>query len=330
LFNSDAQPCTAASGGSCYDSASSSNVVNHKPALTSGLCCGDDANEFYKPDYYGGECTNSINDCVWSSGDSQASDTGNAKWWCYQHEWSECVDSTIGTKFGGVCCAGVDGNNAWTPNALIKTENQYSCSDGKDNDCDSLTDCQDSDCDGSIIGTVKSKETQQPISLADINGKKDLTTVKTAITAQDGTYSLTINCGTFNLVASHPDYAPSTKSNVNVPPQQQAIADFDLVLGSSCGQDCTFAADNIVHASCDGKNGCSFYDSTAKSACDLSQPGWIRDYDETHYMVCASGSPQPKIEIEASVSCASGTLVKVTRIVVYNGKPVKLVVATCG
>jgi len=66
------------------------------------------------------------------------------------------------------------------------------------------------------------------------------------------------------------------------------------------------------------------------AACDNAQPGWIRDYDVNNYVVCASGPLQPKLEIRASVSCESGTLVKVTRIVVYNGKPVKLVVATCG
>ncbi len=450
LFNSQGA-CTPASGGNCFDNTG--NTAVHKAPLTTGNCCGDDANEFYKPDYYGPECTNDVNDCVWSTGDAQASNQGNAQWWCYQHEWSECIDSSIGTKFGGVCCAGVDGNNAWTPNALIKTENQYSCSDGIDNDCDGkidtqdpdcctniareckeytkeefeeihksyyknkdttyynsilsqiigskyyacqpdpsdiaccqnpnscvynrrcyedkakpgdidndgvrevcvasspgqfidefetncingidddfdgLTDCQDSDCDGSITGTVKNVN-EQGISLADINLKQDLTTVKSTTTNQQGSYTLSsVNCGTYNLVASHADYAPQTKSNLNVPPKTQITADFSLVLGTSCEQDCTFAADNIVHASCDGKNGCSFYDSISKAACDFSQPGWVRDYNTTHYVTCASGSPQPKIEILASVSCASGTLVKVTRIVVYNGKPVKLVVAACG
>lgn len=97
-----------------------------------------------------------------------------------------------------------------------------------------------------------------------------------------------------------------------------------------CENDCTFFDDSIVHAFCDGKNGCSFYDSISKEACDNSQPGWARDYNSTHYVTCAPGVPQPKVEIQASVSCESRTLVKVTRIVVYNGKPVQLVVAVCG
>lgn len=170
--------------------------------------------------------------------------------------------------------------------------------------------------------------------MADVTAKKDLTTVKSATTNQQGNYSMSINCGTYSLIASHPDYAPQTKTSIVVNPQQQTTINFEgssaLVLGTSCEQDCTFASDNIVHSSCDGKNGCYFYDSIAKTICDNSQPGWVRDYDSAHYVTCASGSPQPKIEIQASVSCASGTLVKMTRIVMYNGKPVKLVVATCG
>lgn len=211
-----------------------------------------------------------------------------------------------------------------------KTATETNCADGLDNDCDGLTDCNDSDCDGSIAGTVKNQD-DQPVLSADVSAKKDTTTVKSATTNSQGSYAIsTINCGTYNLIASHPDYAPQTKSNVVVNPQQQTIVDFSLALGTSCEADCTYASDNIIHAACDGKNGCTFYDAISKAACDNSQPGWVRDYNESHYVTCASGSPQPKVEIAASVSCSSGTLVKVTRIVVYNGKPVKLVVAACG
>jgi len=164
-----------------------------------------------------------------------------------------------------------------------------------------------------------------------------LTLVKSAATNSQGVYSIaSLACATYNLVVSHPDYAPQTKSNFQVNPQQQETANFGgsdsgaLVLGTSCEPDCTFAADDLIHISCDGKNGCSFYDSISKAACDNSQPGWVRDYNSSHYITCSSGSPQPKVEIKASVSCASGTLVKVTSIVLYNGMPVKLVVAMCG
>ena len=85
-----------------------------------------------------------------------------------------------------------------------------------------------------------------------------------------------------------------------------------------------------MHKECDKKNGCAFHDDIAKAACDYSKPGWIRDYDATHEVECASGAPREKIEIKAEVTCSKGTLVKATRIVMYNGKPVNLVVAVCG
>ena len=210
----------------------------------------------------------------------------------------------------------------WVP------EWEMDCTNGIDDDDDGLIDCADPDCNGNLNGTVKT-QSGKAISLATINAKKDLTIVQSATTNQFGSYGININCGDYNIDASSPNYAPKTKP-AYVPPRGDAYANFTLASGTSCESDCTYAADNIVHASCDGRNGCGFYDSISKAACDNSQPGWVRDYDATHYIICASGSPQDKVEIQASVSCSSGTIVKVTRIVVYNGKPVKLVVATCG
>ena len=323
--------CTKQSSCSCYGSTSTQNTVKRKRALTTGNCCGDDINEWYKKDYYGGECVSSADQCVWSDGSAQQADSGNKQWWCNPGNWYECNDDSIGQSNPpqGVCCAGIVGSNGWTPQSEVLGENQYSCSDGKDNDCDGKTDCEDTDCYGTITGTVTSN-TGSFIAQADITAKKALASFKSALTSQDGTYSLPIDCGTYNLVASHPNYGPETKGNVVVPPTGEVIADFILTIGSSCEEDCTYIADDIVHASCDNKNGCSFYDDRAKEICDFSQVGWIRDYNETHYIVCGEGMPRPKTEAEASVSCSSGTLVKVTRIVFYNGKPVKLVVAACG
>ncbi|MEK6892349.1 MAG: carboxypeptidase-like regulatory domain-containing protein, partial [Nanoarchaeota archaeon] len=332
LFDSNTGACPATScskaGNDCHCYDSNNNNIGHKDKISTGDCCGDDTSEYYKPDYYAGECANDVNDCIWSTGEAQYSDTGNAQWWCYLHEWNECTDSAIGAKVGGVTCAGIVGNNAWIPNALVKPENQYSCIDGKDNDGDGLIDCADPDCNGNLNGKAVNQDNQL-ISFVDITAKKDLIPVKSVQTAQDGTYTMSIGCGDYNVMATHSYYAPQTKTNINVKPNQPTTVDFNLVLGTSCESDCTYASDNLVHASCDGKNGCGFYDATAKAACDLSQPGWVREYDATHYVVCAPGSPQLKVEIHASLSCASGTIIKATRIVVYNGKPVKLVVAAC-
>lgn len=190
--------------------------------------------------------------------------------------------------------------------------------------------CCKSDCTGSITGTIKGKD-GLPISGVEVSAKKDLTTIGSATTNQKGFFNITSNyCGNYSLVAAHPDYAVQTQSPILIIHEQEVGVDFTLVLGSSCEQDCTYVNDNIVHSVCGGINGCSFYDNISKAVCDNSHPGWVRDYNSTHYAACASGAPQPKIEIQASVSCASGTLVKATRIVVYNGKPVKMVVATCG
>jgi hypothetical protein len=147
LFNSDAGPCSTASGGSCYDS--DNNPVNHKPAITTGACCGNDANEFYKPDYHGPECTGDVNDCVWSTGDTQAHNTGNAEYWCLEKEWFECIaDTDIGTHVSSMICAGTSGNAAWTPSSSVLPEDEYSgdsCTDGLDNDGNGQWDGQPGD-----------------------------------------------------------------------------------------------------------------------------------------------------------------------------------------
>lgn len=204
---------------------------------------------------------------------------------------------------------------------------EIDCTNGIDDDMDGLIDCADADCDGNLNGKTINQDSQL-ISFVDITAKKDLVPVKSVQTGQDGTYSMNIGCGDYNVMASHSIYSPQTKLAF-VPPRGEVSLNFSLVKGTSCESDCTYASDTLVHASCDGKNGCMFYDSIAKTACDLSQPGWVRDYDSSNYIVCPSGNPQLKVEIQASLSCASGTIIKATRIVVYNGKPVKLVVAAC-
>src|SRR3989338_5762017 len=264
----------------------------------------------------------------------------------YRNEWActsspgactDAADTQIGTNADGDLkdkeCGDSLCDNAPNVYDSTKTATETSCADGLDNDCDGQVDCNDPDCNGSVAGTVKNADNQS-VSSASVSAKKGFTTVATSTTSQQGSYSIaSLSCDSYDLVASHQDYAPRTQA-FSLAPNQQLTINFDggnaLVFGTSCEQDCTFAADNIIHASCDGKNGCAFYDSIAKAACDNSQPGWFRDYNETHYVAWASGAPKPKVEIEASLSCESGTRVKVTIIVIYTGEPVKLVVAACG
>ncbi|MBI2542497.1 carboxypeptidase regulatory-like domain-containing protein [Candidatus Woesearchaeota archaeon] len=329
LFNSDALSCPPSSCSksncSCFDSSNS--IANHNAAISGGNCCGDDPNEYFKKDYFGGECANNASDCVWPTGDSQKSNTGNAEWWCYLHEWSQCDNSSIGSKAGAVTCAGISGNNRWMLNPA--PESQYSCNDLKDNDGDGAADCEDSDCYSALQGKV-TDGSNSPINGASVIVRKGSSQIASLTTNSQGDYNASsLSCGNYQVSASHYEYSTQSRFFTVNALQQYNI---DIVLGAenSCEADCTLAYDETIHASCANINGCTFYDDKAKEICDFAKPGWVRDYNETHYIACASGSPEAKIELKASISCASGTLVKITRIVLYNGEPVKLVVAACG
>jgi hypothetical protein len=333
LFDSNGAAC-GSNQAACFDQ--NNNAINHKSSLPSGDCCGDDANEYYKPDYYGAECTSSVDDCVVSSGDALASNTGNISMWCYLHEWSNCTDASIGAKFGGVTCAGIGGARNWTVNSLVKPESQYSCVDALDNDGDGAVDCGDADCDGSIAGVVKDA---QGNGVFDVTVKvlQGTSVLKTTSTDGQGQYSLTVRCslpGTFNIMAEHIDYATVTKTGVVVNPTAQTTINFSgesaVAKADTCEADCTFPGSSVIHASCDGKNGCTFYNPQAAAACDNAQSGWQRDYSATQYVICPNGAPQAKSFEKANVECSSGTLAKTTSTVLYNGKPVKMVVVSCG
>jgi len=493
LFNSGGA-CSAASGGSCFDS--NNFPVSHRTSLGSGLCCGNDVNEFYKPDYYGGECTNDVNDCVWSSGDAQASKSGNAQWWCYLHEWYECNSpADIGSNIGGASCVGVSGNQAWTPNfqvsddeivledgtviedgtvldngtvveggtvienttvlgdgtvlvngillvdatvfvdgtvlenaivveggivlvngillvdatilgdgtvilnvivldsaivlddgtvivdgillddgtivnarvlgdgtvlvngillgdgtalldgvvlenatvsmnqttnSLVLPEDQYSCTDGLDNDGDDLIDCQDPDCAGNINGRVLSKEGVILVG-AQVVALQNVEVQFTDFTNSVGKYGINnVLCGTVNLIASADGYISSVK-DVEILPKESITVNFlKMIVGSTCETDCTYAGDNTVHKECSGISGCGFYDATTQEICNLAQPGWIRDYGGAQVVDCAEGIPREKTETDVSITCEEENIIKLTKIVNFRGKLVKMVVVMCG
>jgi len=69
-----------------------------------------------------------------------------------------------------------------------------------------------------------------------------------------------------------------------------------------CEPDCTYVSDNVCHPECDGINGCSFYDETAKEKCDGVSKGWVVSYNNSGYRIsCCTGSPSyfPKFETHA-------------------------------
>ena len=181
----------------------------------------------------------------------------------------------------------------------------------------------------------------------------DFTFTSSGPTPPLGEYTIDdLTCGTYDMIASADDYISSTKSNVVLPSQESLTVDFTgndaLVLGSTCEDDCTTAADDIIHQECHEINDCAFYDATAKKACNFAQPGWVRDYVDTANcpeggciiegsgtcvscsIECPEGIPQRKIETKASVTCELENLLKLTKVVVYKGKLAKLNIVTCG
>ena len=180
------------------------------------------------------------------------------------------------------------------------TETEMNCTDGLDNDADNFPDCQDSECAGSLFGTVEDSSSG-PIPDATVSISSGASSVATAYTNSSGRYAAGVNCGTYNLAVMHEDYAPLTQSGVAVPPSTAASFNFtgnnSAILAITCESDCTKAGDEQIHASCDGINGCAFYDGQAAQACDLAKAGWFRDYDEAQEVECPSGSPPTKVNI---------------------------------
>ena len=257
---------------------------------TTVACCGDDSSEFF------------VSTGV---GPSTCCNSG-----------SSCVDS------GGIC------------RANIAEDTVALCSDGIDNNCNGLIDCAEASCAGTISGNVQDPEAQNLFG-ATVEATQ-LTVVKhTELTDTSGDYVMSnVLCGTYDMIASSSGYVSSTILGVVMPPLGSVTVNFtganSLVEGTLCEDDCTFAGDNTIHQECDTINGCFFFDATARTVCDLAQPGWIRQYSETQEIECAEGAPQDIIEVAATVTCDEDNLIKITKLVTYKGRLVKLVVVACG
>ena len=333
LFNSDGFACNE-TGGSCFNA---SGAVNHKPAMAFGNCCGDDANEFYKPDYYGAECTNNVNDCVWADGNAQQSNSGNRNWWCYLHEWQNCTAlSQYGQTYGSACCTGF----GWELNSTARAngEDYYSCGDGIDNDCDGLIDCNDPDCQAMpafLQGYVKD---------AANNGVKDakvevrtlntLQLVSSAYTNTQGFYNatnITPTCTSYVIIVSKGEYKATAADNFFIYAGQNNF-NATIIIGGICQDDCTYDSDDRCHAACNGSiTGCMFYSKEAINICDTQKLGFVKDYNSSHSITCCENNPISNSEKkEAIVQCQTSDIVKVTKLARYQGKPVKVIIAVCG
>lgn len=215
---------------------------------------------------------------------------------------------------------------------------ETSCTDGLDNDCDGTIDCTDLDCAGTINGNVILKG-NGGIDNARVDVLEETDIRFSGLTNPSGDYNIAnVLCGTYNLIASSDQHLASSKTGIILPPNGIVSVNFELVLGSTCESDCTYAGDNLIHAECDGRNRCSFIDNIARDSCNLAQPGWIRAYDSDNNIQCSCigdceitdiGPLLEKSTEQVLVTCDKGNLFKITKIVVYKGKPVNMVIAVC-
>lgn len=212
-------------------------------------------------------------------------------------------------------------------------EFEVDCTNGLDDDLDGKIDCEDNDCNAALTGVVED-DSGQPVQDATVRFFDGLTVLNQTQTNSTGGYGFDLKCGTFDGVASHPDYIETTQEDITIPHQTPHEVDFvdenALTPFGQCLASCRRAGSDHFYKECHGINNCNYYDNRAAEACHLAKAGWVRDYNETHYLVCAKGVPIEKVNIETDVSCPTETLVKTTSITRYNGQPVKMVVVVCG
>ena len=104
-------------------------------------------------------------------------------------------------------------------------------------------------------------------------------------------------------------------------------------ISADCRPDCSKTTDEVpmCHADCDGNNGCSFTDENARKVCTdegsakNTSVGNIQSYSGTHKIICCEGSPYPNRKANVSI-LGTENVVRITRIVFWRGKFVKLVV----
>jgi hypothetical protein len=185
-------------------------------------------------------------------------------------------------------------------------------------------------CNGSIMGYVKDQD-NMPLEGAKVEAFKGLTKVaESPYTETDGSYEMSVPCGTYNLIASKEDYVSDIVSNVNVSTVTQQ--NFTLNYGLVCEEDCSYLLDDRCHQECHNVNNCSFYDDTAKTKCNGAKIGWEVEYDpgSGELIECCTGSPKNISEVKATVDCPYKNLIKFHRIVYYKGEPIRMVTVVCG
>ena len=274
-------------------------------------------------------CDENLNDVACCSNPDSCGFNGQ----CYTHTQKATTPDIDNDGVDEICI--VESPGEWGD------EFETFCEDGIDNDFDGLTDVADHDCDGDISGKITAQVDNSPligtkVSFLDASFNE----IALTFTDQNGDYSITIPFGTYDIIASLSDYVSQGVNNQVLGPREELTINLALVLGTTCEVDCTYTGDNTIHKSCSGRNGCSFIDSTAENACDLAQPGWERVYDADEIIECSCidddcvnndiGPRNLKSPTVATITCEGENLIKLTRIVIYKGKPVNMVITVCG
>ncbi|PIN73173.1 hypothetical protein COV22_01435 [Candidatus Woesearchaeota archaeon CG10_big_fil_rev_8_21_14_0_10_47_5] len=285
-------------------------------------CCGDDAGENYINNEGMEGC------CALPQGQS-----------CF---WSDACHT--GWQAGGheACVQGIDG--LCTDSSGVDPGS--SCYDDIDNDCDNTKDFgsiassfngADTDCMGRLKGRITnlggialSGVTVTVVSKIEYAGVFTTFDVTTETDA-DGNYEFNNNLPgnlRYDIVASKPGYEDAKLGNVFLPFRSENTADLQLRFVSLCEPDCSFASDAICHAECEGINGCSFYDLTAKTVCDGVHTDFDRQYNATHKVSCCKGAPYLPSDIKAVVEIQGAkNIVNIVRNVWYDGRFVKMVIS---
>ncbi|MFH1133043.1 MAG: carboxypeptidase regulatory-like domain-containing protein [Nanoarchaeota archaeon] len=129
----------------------------------------------------------------------------------------------------------------------------------------------------------------------------------------------------YTVIASSPGFGPEVVYNVFM--NQSREINFTLFPQASlCQDDCTMG-DSICYADCEGWNNCYYFDINASQLCNMRQPGFVVDYDGSRVIDCCEGSPHSPLPTRiVEVNASEQHAVRVTRIVMKDGVPVRMVV----
>lgn len=233
----------------------------------------------------------------------------------------------------GVCSTNTQNCSAgnWIDNHEIVPVEEI-CVDHLDNDCDGLTDWDDTDVcfkrPGNLTGFVYDRDTNQPIPYAFLRlywlGNKLETTTK-----NDGSYLFEFigDRDYFGLYASAEYHESEHVENIRVPIEKEVKQDFKL--GPLISVNCVGCANkdtNKCDTRCSTNPACLTGDYNAN--CEGSYSGDII-LDDAGYMTkcCDQGSFIVHTN-PFSLNSNTDNLVRTERIVNINGKPHKLVVIT--